>query len=339
MNFISLVDFFSLVQAKQQIDSLDFFCLEFARKGMDDLEMVYVLRRRINRLERKLKSLICENVQNNSDINRGTVTRINKIEARLIKLRGIHNDRVNHVYSQFGKRPKSAAVNHQMQMKITQMDIGDTVTTLKMTPIWFKLDQRKRVAEDILYPTDGTDRNLINTVARYRTIVNQSKDFRREPLEINPNSRETIIIALDAFARQYGGELTFTQEDLSFSHPAEHAACGVANLGTVHLIAAHFIPTAKFAIKINLNYDRDLAQSTATMKTFILDLHQELTRLLLCKSEFIRIFSIKKLDHRRGLVEVHFGLTTPDKNQTEALARHFQVLHKDNHRLFLLLLF
>ena len=59
---------------------------------MADLEIVYTLRRRINRLEKKLKSLKCENVQNNSDINKRTVARISKIEARLIKLKGKHND-------------------------------------------------------------------------------------------------------------------------------------------------------------------------------------------------------------------------------------------------------
>jgi hypothetical protein len=295
---------------------------------MDDLEIVYILRKRINRLEHKLKCLTCENVQNNSNINKQTVARINKIEARLIKFKGIHNDKLNRVYSSVSKRPKTAPIIIEVKMKISEIDIGDNITTLKMTPIWFKLDDKKNALKNIIYPTDGTDRNQINTIARYRTIINKSKDFRHEPLQVNKNSTETVIIALDIFARQYGGELSFTNKDFSFSDCAEHTACGVANLGSIHLLAAELIPTAKFSIKLNFNYDRDLTRSTATMKNFILNFNQEITHLLHCKNDFIRIFSIEKIAHKRGMIQVNFGLTTPDKNQTESLARHFQVLYK-----------
>jgi hypothetical protein len=292
---------------------------------MNDLEIVYTLRRRINRLEQKLKSLTFENVQNNSDINRQTVARINKIQARLIKLKGIHNDQINQVYSGLYTRPKTAPVNTEIKMKISEIDIGDSITTLKMTPMWFKLDDKKTALKDIIYPMDGTDRNLINIVARYRTMINKSNDFRHEPLQVNQNSTETIIIALDAFARHYGGELSFTNENLSFMDCAEQTACGVANLGSIHFLPAHFIPTAKFSIKLNLNYDRDLAQSNSLMKNFILNLNKEIARLLKCKNDYIRIFSIEKIDHKHEMIKIHFGLTTSDKNQTISLARHFQV--------------
>jgi hypothetical protein len=292
----------------------------------DDLEIVYVLRRRINRFEQKLKSLKCENVQNNIELNQQTVARINKIEARIIKLKGIHNDKIYQVYSGLTKRPQTASIiNFQRQMKITQIDIGDTITTLKMTPIWFKLDDKKIGLKDIIYPTDGTNRDLINIIARYRTIINKSKDFRHEPLEVNKNSIETVIIGLDTFVRQYGGELSFTNDDLSFANCAEHTACGVANLASVHLLAANWILTAKFSIKINLHYHRDLAQSNGTMKSFIWDFQKEITNLLQCKNDFIRIFSIEKIEHRRGMIRIHFGITTPERNQTETLARNLRV--------------
>jgi hypothetical protein len=292
---------------------------------MDELEIVYKLRGRLNRLENKLKTLTCKNVHANPDMNKRTVARINKIEARIIKLKGMHNDKISDIYSGIGNRPKTAPRVNEIQMKISEIDIGDNITTLKMTPIWFKLDDKKSALKDIIYPTDGTDRNVVNTIARYRTISNKSKDFCHEPLQVNEASIETVIIALDNFARQYGGELSFTNEDRSFSNSTESIACGVANLGSIHLVASDYILTAKFSVKLNLNYDRDLTQTNLMMKNFIFDFNKSIAHLLHCKNDFVRIFSIEKLDHKRGLIKINFGLTTPEKNQTESLARQFQV--------------
>jgi hypothetical protein len=216
-------------------------------------------------------------------------------------------------------------------MKISEIDIGDNLTTLKMTPTWFKLDEKKNALKDIIYPIDGTDRNLINIISRYRTICNKSKDFLSQPLQININSTETLIIALDTFARQYGGELTFTNNDLSFSNSDEHTAAGVANLGSVHMIAANCIPTAKFCLKVNRNYDRDLARTSRTMKMFILDFTREISHLLHCKNDYIRIFSIERLDDKRDMIKLYFGITTTDKQQTETLARQFQVKYLSSY--------
>ncbi|CAF1183687.1 unnamed protein product [Rotaria sordida] len=293
---------------------------------MNDLEIVYKLRKRINNLENKLKSLTYENVNGNPDMNRRTIARINKIEARIIKLKGIHNDKIYQVYSGSINRPKTVSIISEIEMKIIEIDIGDNITTLKMIPMSFKLDDKKRALKDIIYPTDGTDRNLINILARYRTIINKSKDFRREPFQVRTNSTETLIILLDAFVRQYEGELSFTNEDICFSDSTRYIASGIANLGSLHLLAANYILTAKFSIKINLNYDRELTRSSSIMKNFILDLNKSIANVLHCKNDFIRIFSIEKIDNKHGMIQVNFGLTTPDKNQTESLARHFQNL-------------
>ena len=292
---------------------------------MDELESVYNLRRRLNRLERKLQSLTCENVQNNLQINQQTVARICRIEARIVQLKGLHHVHLHRVYSSFTRRPSTAPIDRSIQMKISHIDFGDTKTTMKMTPNWFKFNQKINLLKEIVYPQDGTDRNLINTIAKYRTLIDQSKDFRQQPLEVEQNSIETLLIALEHFVHQYDGELIFTNERISSSHPNESTAYGIANLGCVHLIASHLVPTAKFSIKINLNYDRDLAQSLTMMKRFVYQFHRDLTRLLQCQPEFIRIFSIEKLDHRRGMVLIQLGLTTPDKTQTDSLARQFQV--------------
>ncbi|CAF4541866.1 unnamed protein product, partial [Rotaria sp. Silwood2] len=292
---------------------------------MDDLEIVYKLRKRINNLENKLKSLTCENVHSNPDINKQTVARINKIEARIIKLKGIKNDKIYQVYSGLSNRPKtvSIVINIEM-MKINEIDIGDNITILKMTPISFKLDDKKKGLKDIIYPIDATDRNLINILARYRTIINKSKDFRSEPFQIGKDSTETVIILLDYFSREYGGEICFTSEDISYCNSAQYIVGGIANFGSLHLLANNLIPTAKFSIKINLNYDRDLAQSNSTMKNFIIDFSKSIAHLLHCKYDFVRIFSIEKIDNKRGIIQVNFGITTNDKNQTEYLARYFQ---------------
>ncbi|CAF4621253.1 unnamed protein product, partial [Rotaria sp. Silwood2] len=294
---------------------------------MDDLEIVYKLRKRINNLENKLKSLTCENVHSNPDINKQTVARINKIEARIIKLKGIKNDKIYQVYSGLSNRPKtvSIVINIEM-MKINEIDIGDNITILKMTPISFKLDDKKKGLKDIIYPIDATDRNLINILARYRTIINKSKDFRSEPFQIGKDSTETVIILLDYFSREYGGEICFTSEDISHCNSAQYIVGGIANFGSLHLLANNLIPTAKFSIKINLNYDRDLAQSNSTMKNFIIDFSKSIAHLLHCKYDFVRIFSIEKIDNKRGIIQVNFGITTNDKNQTEYLARYFQTL-------------
>jgi hypothetical protein len=65
------------------------------------------------------------------------------------------------------------------------------------------------------------------------------------------------------------------------------------------------------------------------MKNFILNFNKEMAHVLKCQNEFIRIFSIEKFDHKRGITQVHFGLTTFDHNQTISLARQFQVKLKN----------
>ena len=295
---------------------------------MNNLEIVYILRQQINQLEEILKRLTCENVQMNPEMNRRTVTRINRIEARIITLKGIQHDQIYQVYSSMGSRLQTSLNSNGRQMKIIQIDIEDTVTTLKMVPIGFKLDDKKKALKSIIYPTDGTDRNLVNIVARYRTLINKSKNFCQEPLQIGKDSTETAILVLSAFAHQYSGELSFTDEDLSFSDPITQIVSGVVNLDNIHLLVGNFIPTAKFSIKVKLDYNRDLAQSISTLKNFILHFHKALAHLLHCKNEFIRIFSIEKVDNKCRMTQINFGLTMPDKNQTESLARHFQVNHK-----------
>ncbi len=330
MLFHRFLQFVIYNKKKSNEYSLEYSFLYFRKLVMDDLEIVYILRKRINRLERKFKILTLENVQNNSDINRQTIARINKIEARIIKLKGFHNYKINQAYSGLITRPTTAPVTTtETLMKITEIDIGDNLTTVKMAPIWFKLDDKKNALKGIIYPTDGTDRNLINTIARYRTIINKSKDFLHTPFQVNKNSIETIIIALETFVHQYGGELSFINEDLSFMNCIEHTAYVIANLGSVHLLAANILPTAKFSIKINLNYHRDLAKSNLLMKNFILNFNKEMAHVLKCQNEFIRIFSIEKFDHKRGITQVHFGLTAFDHNQTISLARQFQVKLKN----------
>ncbi|CAF5022251.1 unnamed protein product [Rotaria sp. Silwood1] len=297
---------------------------------MDELDIVYRIRKRINNLERKLKILTYENVHGNSDINKRTVARINKIRAELIKLKGIHNDKISIIYSNLSKIKKNSSIindiNMNMNMKISEIDIGDKLTKIKLTPISFKLDDKKEALKNIIYPNDGSDRYILNILSRYRTIINKSKDFIKQPFKLKNDSIETVIILLDYFIRQYQGEICFTNQYISYSDSKQLTATGIINLSSLHLIAAKTILTATFSIKINLNYDRDLAHSNNTMINFILDLNKSLAHLLNCKYDFIRIFSIEKLDYKRGMIKVNIGLTTPDIYQTEYLAKHFQNL-------------
>ncbi|CAF2050173.1 unnamed protein product [Rotaria magnacalcarata] len=293
---------------------------------MDDLEIVYTLRKRINNLENKLKSLTRENVHNNVEINKKTVARISKIEARIIKLKGIQNYTIYQVYSSLTSRPRPLSNIFDMRMKIIEIDIEDNITKLKMGPCSFKLDDKKLALQDIIYPNDSTDRNLINILARYRKFIHKSKDFSQEKFQISHDSIETLIILLNDFIGQYEGELTFTNEYINYSNSLQYMICGIANLSNVHLIISNFIQTAIFSVKLNINYDRDLIRSNLTMKIFIYDFIKSISDVLHCNNDFIRIFSIERFDNKGSIIRVNFGLTTPDKNQTEILARHFQTL-------------
>jgi hypothetical protein len=161
-----------------------------------------------------------------------------------------------------------------LKPKIVQIVIGKNSTTLKMAPEWFKHDNHDEALKNIVYPQGVTENQQrpFDTVARYRAAANRSNsNFRHKSLDLSENNTETLIIALDDFVQQLGGELSFNDEDLTFEETAHRTACGVANLSSAHLLATDYIPTAKFSFLVDRDYQIDLARSSETMQNFVLD--------------------------------------------------------------------
>ena len=214
----------------------------------------------------------------------------------------------------------------ELKPKIVSISMGKDSMTLKMVPKWFKHEDQSESLRIIVYPAGVTEHRPFDTVARYRAATDKpNNDFRHASLSGSENSTETLVIALDTFAQQFGGELSFTSQDLSFSETAHRTACGVATLSSAHLLATDFIPTAKFTFKISLDYDNDLAKSSETMQNFVLSFSKAIAEILKCPSDFVRMFSVKKPAEKQRYTNVSFGLTTPDQTETKRLAHDLQV--------------
>lgn len=151
---------------------------------------------------------------------------------------------------------------------IRNLRVGETSTELKMTPLWFEQEDQQEALKNIVYPPGIIDQRPFDSVARYRAAFNKTNNFRKKTIKISKTSTETLIIALDKFAQQFGGYLSFTNKEISFNQSAYWTACGIATLGSVHLLATNYIPTARFAFNTNLDYKKDLAKSDETMANF-----------------------------------------------------------------------
>lgn len=209
-------------------------------------------------------------------------------------------------------------------LKIANIHIGDKVTTLKMVPKWFQPNDRTEILKDMECPDDVKDKHSYETIACYRAAIGKGTNFRREPLDVGERSTETLILSLDAFAKQFGGELNFTNYDLSFDDSAEQMATGIANLGSAHLLATDSMPTAIFNFKISLDYKRDLARTSDTMENFIVNFSTGIAQTLNCQKDSVRVFSVEK-SSEVGTSSVKFGLTNPNLDETKRLANNLQV--------------
>jgi hypothetical protein len=216
-----------------------------------------------------------------------------------------------------------------LKPKIVRISIGENFTTLKMAPEWFKHDDHDEALKNIVYPKDVTEnqQRTFDTVARYRAAVNKpNNNFRQKSLNISENNTETLIIALDDFVQQFGGELSFTNEDVAFDQVADRTASGIANLSSAHLLATDYIPTAKFSFLLDLDYQRDLARSAETMQDFILNFSNAIAEVLTCSNDYVRVTSIEKSGRTRGQSKVKFGVSMPNPEGTQQLVEDLKVL-------------
>lgn len=237
----------------------------------------------------------------------------------------------------------------ELKPKIVELHIGKNSTKLKMAPEWFIPDDPSKSLKNIVYPkgTSENQQRTYNTVARYRAAADKpNNNFRQASIDLNENNTETLIIALDDFVQQFGGELSFTDEDLTFQDPANRTACGVANLSSAHLLATDYIPTAKFSFLVDLDYQSDLARSSETMQNFTLEFSKSIADVLGCSNDYVRVISIEKPGKTRRKTKVNFGVSTPDPTKTEELVENLKVhlyiiskfdfvLYHNQHILFL----
>lgn len=216
----------------------------------------------------------------------------------------------------------------ELKPKIIQISLGKNCTTLKMAPEWFQFDDQDEALKNIVYPKGVTEneQRTFDTVARYRAATDNPKNnFRRTPLDIREQGTETLVVALGDFAQRYGGELTFTNEDIPFIEPAHRTACGIADFSSAHLLATDYISTAKFTFLVDLDYQTDLARSGELMQNFVLEFSNAIARVLDCPNDYVRVTSVEKPSKTRRQTKVNFGLTTPNSEETEQLAEDLKV--------------
>ncbi|CAF1463483.1 unnamed protein product [Rotaria sp. Silwood1] len=226
-----------------------------------------------------------------------------------------------------------------LKPKIIQIIIGDKSTKLKMAPEWFKHDNQNESLKNIVYPEGITEneQHQFNVVAQYRAANDKpNNNFCKATLDPNESNTETLIIALDNFVQQFGGELSFTNEDLTFKEPAQRTACGIGDLSSAHLLATNYIPTAQFSFVVDLNYQTDLARSSETMQNFVLDFSNAIAEVLTCSNDYVRVTSVNKLEKNRRQTKIDFGLTTPDLTETQKLVEDLKARARNgfaNHRI------
>jgi hypothetical protein len=219
----------------------------------------------------------------------------------------------------------------ELKPKIVQIRIGKDFTKVQMAPEWFKHDDQDESLKNIVYPKGINDnqQHTFDTLARYRATANKpNNNFRHHSLKSSEDNTEILVIALDNFVQQFGGELSFTDQTVEFKEPAHRAATGVANLSSAHLLADDYIPTAQFTFNVDLDYQTDLARSSATMQDFVLNFSNAIATLLDCPNDYIRVISIEKPGKTRRKSKINFGLSTPNQIETEKYAQDLKVHFK-----------
>lgn len=186
-------------------------------------------------------------------------------------------------------------------------------------------NDKKDKDDDIVYPAGITDRRPYKTVAQYRRTIGKSTDFNAEPICIGEDETESAVLCLNSFAEQHGCELMFTDEDHRFDNSIYRAACGIADLGSVHLLATDAIQTASFCFVMDFDFNNEFQQSTEKVETFVTDFCQAIAKVLSCNTNNVRVFSISKMEKEKKKSEVKFGVTSTEAAKTEQLAEILKV--------------
>ena len=216
----------------------------------------------------------------------------------------------------------------ELRPKIIQLRMGENATKVKMAPSWYHHDNYDTALRNIVYPRKihENEQRIFNTIARYRAYIGEAKNnFQEHPIHTGEDSMETVIIAVDNFVNQFGGELSFSNQDVAFDQAANRAACGVANIGSAHLLANNFIATAKFTFLVELDYYCNIARSSETVQEFVLSFSNAIADVVGCPKDYVRVLSVAGAENIRRRSRITIGLTTHDSNWTKKLAENLKV--------------
>jgi hypothetical protein len=252
-----------------------------------------------------------------------------RLQTRRRELSREKNKRIYRIYSSSSRDDRTttsfvASSIAPLRLQVTSIEIGKNSTKFNMVPQWFNPVDQSEALRNIRYPANVKNQRPFHILAGYRMIKEESNDFAQRPIEVKESSTETLLLALDAFIGQFGGRLCFTTDDLSFESSADRAASGIADMGSAHLLAGEHAPSAKFTLLLDMDY-ATLVKSEERLQEFLMEFVTALSGDLACQPQYVRVTSVEKSTEAKGKAQINVVLSTPNKAETEELAKLFEV--------------
>ncbi|CAF1584412.1 unnamed protein product [Rotaria magnacalcarata] len=122
---------------------------------MDDLQAVYALNKRIEKLRMRAFKLTHDDSQRAIEFDWVVLQQLADIRT---SVDGMVHTRSTSVKRRYSYKKSAASIPILLVMpkfKITTMVIGSKATAFKMTPAWFKLDDEAKVLKNVIYPARG----------------------------------------------------------------------------------------------------------------------------------------------------------------------------------------
>ncbi|UJR32733.1 hypothetical protein I4U23_020192 [Adineta vaga] len=312
-----------------------------------DLTKVYKFNKAIKESRVNMLIMSYNELERGATVDKERSIRIENLRIRINKLTLMRHDELMRIYSHVktsriiltppstpvsSERPLSLVivtqpVSSHFSFKIENIVSEPDCILIDMVPTSCDthVDSDQIDDDSIIYPEGVTDLHPYQIVAHYRKVAGKSTNFREYPLIAAEDSNETLILGLDNFARQHDCTLIFSDQDQQFDQSIYRAACGIADLGSIHLLANDSLLTANFQFELDLDYNQDIAKSADSIQQFVIDFCNAIAQVLSCDNDIVRIFSIKKIADQPGKSDVNFGLTTPELKRTEQLAHDLQI--------------
>ncbi|CAF0970132.1 unnamed protein product [Rotaria sordida] len=225
------------------------------------------------------------------------------------------------------KAPQPTKIINKPTPIVMPNEVTNEKATFDVTPAWFepvKPIPKEKIRFPVKYNENSpTDVRTYNCLSTYRSMVKKTStiDFVTEPFSSAVNNTETLVVVLNELAEQLGARLSFTNADYKYNDSDYRTACGVTNLGSIHsfLASEGNFQTAKFDLHLDLNYD-NIRATPESLRMFVLTTINDIGAVTECDRDFIRVFSVK----RASSIFVQIGFTTPERSETEKLAKSFK---------------